>query len=799
MPRVRALLLLLLGPVVAVAIGMSLLLTIYVPSHGAAARLGQLLSRSFGMEIDVGRIEVPLSWREPGTIILHDVGVFEPRTHTTFLLARSAKVRLDLLPLIQRELKFRWIEVERPEFRFEGTNSMPCDAAFAYLNRALEGWADLASEAHRVAVDRLTLRRGAVSTASVRLTDVELDARGWGSPTHQVEVSGQFTLSGSAFPFQAAAQVSALAKPSSPDSPTPEGAHSDRSPVHMAAWMRIERAWLAPLQPLVPQLDLQATRASGLLNLGFSPGGPVVGAFEARADDLFMQGGKEPWDPNFRARFEVKPAEGTASILEAIFSAPGVQAKGTGEVGCAKDRVRYRIRAKDLVMNLAELRESLPWLREAVAGRVVVEDVEAKGVSLDRSPQLKLAGRLEDIGPFALWGMPLMSLDGHWQATRDLDRLRARAALEASSDGGKLKAEGMITLTLQDELLKIPEFALTLGDHAQILLSGTLPLETKPGHVRTLKFVLPTTKTAVLQEAISGLLPEVLVATHLSGALEATLNLSENRLHGEVRLEDVGVEGELMTLRGGSGRIPLMGRLDVPSKLLGEAWPGLSEEVYEQALQDFRQRASAPSLVIASMSYTGLALQDLRVQFSPHEDALAIDHLTFRCLGGIGWARGVVDLFGGSLHLAVLLEGLSLRELSHQFPSIQGYISGKVNGMLEFLLPLFEPSRATGRARFWSVDSEEEPREISRALLERLGAQAGTIVNLLALWGDRPYDHGLLEVTLKDRTLTFHRLELSNTTLLVRDLDIKVVPPYNKIAIQELLETMQETWKRVQQ
>ena len=375
--------------------------------------------------------------------------------------------------------------------------------------------------------------------------------------------------------------------------------------------------------------------------------------------------------------------------------------------------------------------------------------------------------------------------------------------------GGGVSLSGTVPFAFEDGLLKVPELSLTVGDEAHIVFAATLPLDGKAGRVRSLKLLLPPTKISSLQKAILGLLPSMLLDANLQGALEAKVEILGDQVQGEVRIQEMGINGGILNMAGASGRIPLLGNFKFEisdfKKVPGEGWLELSEQVFKNEMLRFAQQAvsqppasSSPSLTISSVSFAGLTLRDLAVHFSTRNGPLVIDHLSFQGLGGSGRGRGLLDLFGGSLRLMLLVEGLSLREICDQFPPIKGYISGKVNGMLELSLPLFEPSQAKGRARFWAVKSKEEPRKISKALIERLGGQSGGFFNLLALRGDRSYNHGLLEVALEDRSLTFHRLEISNTILFIKDLDIKVVPPYNTIAIQDLFDTIQETWERVQ-
>lgn len=1216
MAKVRAILYVFFGLFVAIAIGIVLFLKVYLPRPEAAAHLSRLLSRSFGIEMTIGRIEVPSGWTTLQPIIFHDVvlsrpgiegavkrvevplgfgtigqatfsglAFFDPPTHTPLFQAQSIKLSVRFLPLLRREVKFRWIEVEGPEIRFEGPPFKECDVALAYLDWALEGWADLEREAHRLPVERLILQRGVLAMVRFRFTDVELRAEDWGQPQHHVQLSGKFAFAGSSLPFHAEARISAV-------------------PFHMATQLRFEEAPLAPLQSLIPTLDLQASRATALLTLAISSK-EMEGTFEAKAQGVVIRGGKAPWNPTVRARFRLEAPRAEAAISEFSLTAPGVQANGEGKARCLGKGVDYAIKVKDFTTNLAELRGKIPGLTEEAGGSVVVQTFGAKGRWPDRPPKLKIAGFFEGMGPFAFKAIRLLGFNGPWQVEGDLDRLKAqvnlkgtgcwmsdvrcrtlnfqhpissiqhpvrialtgsiqgsarkgdftleplkveidplgkarltgklrgwgRASVEletgpiqldlatlhqliapfqadlkveavehlslrftggpkafpyeweawaelrafslklpghsatlrgmkaklsgrgmkdiegtilgtalsvdehllepltlafgfhdgrlsfkdlkASAYGGEVEGEGAfvpstsegelrfrirhlrlgkllaqlkinqgfqlpslsqsstssltmsgegslkisrrglsfqlktepvpatevaaftlgkasvlpvalssgevwgevvgswglgtggwglelsgtlslqkvgilslripfeyrdgmfrfwgdqvplwvgsgwwvvgkpattdslpptpyhlpirarggevvlswqgqlssqgfrlagqallqkleldwgregappwslpplngtVPFTLEDGLFKVPEIPLTIGDQAQIFLAATLPLA-RSQTPWVLKSYLPPTKTSSLQKAIPGLLPRMLLDARLQGVLEARVEVFGDRVQGEVRIQDGGVNDGIVTIEGVSGRIPLTGRWGASPK---RRWEGWSEAIPQTPA------SGSPFLTISSFSYAGLTLRDLAVHFSTRNDPLAIDHLSFQGLGGRGRGRGFLDLFGGSLHLQLFVEGLSLREICDQFPPIKGYISGKVNGMLELDLPLFEPSQAKGRARFWAVKSKEEPRKISKALIERLGGQSGGFFNLLTIRGDRRYNHGLLEMTLQDRSLTFHRLEISNTLLFFKDLDIKVIPPYNTIAIQDLFDTIQETWERVQ-
>lgn len=129
------------------------------------------------------------------------------------------------------------------------------------------------------------------------------------------------------------------------------------------------------------------------------------------------------------------------------------------------------------------------------------------------------------------------------------------------------------------------------------------------------------------------------------------------------------------------------------------------------------------------------------------------------------------------------------------FPPIRGYISGRLNGLADLSISQFALDQAQGTARFWAVDSRQERNEISRILIEKLAGQRIRYFNLFGQ--DRRYDRGVLHVILRRGDLIFHELDISHTTLGIKDLDIKVAPNFNKIGLNHLLESIRKATERI--
>jgi len=366
---------------------------------------------------------------------------------------------------------------------------------------------------------------------------------------------------------------------------------------------------------------------------------------------------------------------------------------------------------------------------------------------------------------------------------------------------------GRVGFAFRDRVLRLPEASFRIGATMQVKATATLPLPPTEDLPRRFTLQIPSVKLDELHRTLSSSFPLTLQGAEVSGTIGGGVEVVGETVKGEVTLQRLGLKAGAAGIEGISGRIPLIGTLGPSRKDRFVEWPEVSGEdpkqtlrAFEALLQAFRvpPPPSPPSLTVTSLNFAGLELKDLAFHLAPREGRLVIEQLTFQGFGGRGWGSGVIDPFGRSLRMAIMLEEISLQALCAQFPPIKDYLMGRVNGMIELSLPLAEPEEAEGQARFWAVPSKTEPRKINRELITRLGGQYRGFLSFLWFRRDRPYDYGFLDVRLADRLLTFKRLELSHRNLLgKKDLEIKVVPPFNTIPLADLLETIREVGERV--
>ncbi|CBE67294.1 MAG: hypothetical protein F9K13_00035 [Candidatus Methylomirabilis oxygeniifera] len=386
---------------------------------------------------------------------------------------------------------------------------------------------------------------------------------------------------------------------------------------------------------------------------------------------------------------------------------------------------------------------------------------------------------------------------------RNLSLNLARAKTQSASPIMRLR--GSIPFALNNGLLTIPKTALHEDGGLTLILTGSLPLDHKSPNAARVHLSVPWTEVSALRPMLTALTEGPPDAAHFIGRLQADLEFIGQSYHGSLALQNVSVRSNFFRLEAATGVIPLHGQIGQssiasddrasPSEQIGERH--LSEQAYQAAVERLSKMPSKipASLTINSLRYDPIELRNITVALAQSDNQVAIRQFSFDAWGGRWSGWGTVEPLGGGIELTVLTEGLSLRAICDAFRPFQGYISGRINGLLDLRIPQFAINRAHGNARYWTVGSLQEGRKISRALIEQI---AGQQIRYFSPFGvARRYDRGVLDVTLQAGDLVFHELEISHTTLGWRDLDVRVSPTFNKIGLTHLIETIRETIERV--
>jgi hypothetical protein len=138
----------------------------------------------------------------------------------------------------------------------------------------------------------------------------------------------------------------------------------------------------------------------------------------------------------------------------------------------------------------------------------------------------------------------------------------------------------------------------------------------------------------------------------------------------------------------------------------------------------------------------------------------------------------------------LVVNGLSLKALCKSLPNLEGYISGRVDGVISVHGIGGDQKRMTGFVDLWAREGGGEKMLVSKQFLQRLAKQK---LSGFFLSRDRPYDRAEIKATLERGELTFNELQILNTNMLgVKDLNVNIAPTQNRIALDHLLESIKE-------
>jgi hypothetical protein len=335
-------------------------------------------------------------------------------------------------------------------------------------------------------------------------------------------------------------------------------------------------------------------------------------------------------------------------------------------------------------------------------------------------------------------------------------------------------------------------------------LSGTVTGFLEKGRRARVKISLPETGVAKIRETFWDIFPDSLLYTGLEGSFSAALSMdygdSDWSLDGLVDINQC-------TLRGENGEYvigPIQGTLPVrySKKSRGEqplSLPPFEKSRFDSLFKTYSEEApgaGSHTITVGGLQYGFPLLENIRLHIGARGHLLNEIRFNANIFGGSLRGALVLDLSQElSYRGGLLIKGMSLTALCDGFKPIQGFISGKVDGIGSFKGSRTGLQGLMGRAEFWADPKGGEKMRISREFLERIGGPTAKFY-----LGERPFDTGVMDVYLLDGYLIFKELELSNRNLLgMTDLSVKVVPLSNRIALDHLLWTITEAAARAKE
>ena len=307
----------------------------------------------------------------------------------------------------------------------------------------------------------------------------------------------------------------------------------------------------------------------------------------------------------------------------------------------------------------------------------------------------------------------------------------------------------------------------------------------------------PEVKALDVRETFWDIFPDSLLYIGMDGSLTADISVrydaSALEVNGKLLLGDLVLNGENGEYSVGPmrGVLPVvytqgndtMSPPELPSFEQGE-FKNTSHYYAEQKRDD-----SYNLISLGTVSYGFQLLDNVNLWVRPEGKFMHIGYFSGNIFGGKLHGSGIMNLADKFQYKAgFLLEGLSLTQLCERIEPIKGYISGKVNGTATVKGSGAGLSQLIGKADFWTYGTKDEKTKISKEFLHKVGGPS-----LKMYLGDRNFDRGIMSLYLQNGFVIFRELEISNRNFIgIKDLDMKVAPLNNRIAIDHLMWSITE-------
>ncbi|WP_129124805.1 AsmA family protein [Geomonas oryzae] len=372
--------------------------------------------------------------------------------------------------------------------------------------------------------------------------------------------------------------------------------------------------------------------------------------------------------------------------------------------------------------------------------------------------------------------------------------------LSASKDGKRALSGGSLFLSgnYASGKLSIGEGLLSPGKGVALRVRGEVARAASPAREGSLTLSLPETPVDALVDTAINLMPQAIQEATLKGTLSGggKLELRGGRqlLDGRLEVHGGGIDSpsQKLTISGIDGTLPVS--MDFSAKAAPR--PRDSREFsrgnYRRVLAELKgMSAGGNALNIDRISYGTLQLEKLALQLRASNGVMEVLPLRATLYKGAILGTGYLAMGTKANYRAdLLVNGVSLKQLCGSIPSVQGYISGKVDGVISFRGTGGGIDGTAGFVELWAREGKDEKMLVSKEFLQRLAKQK---LSGFFLSRDRPYDAAEIKATLQDGDLTFNTLRIVNTNFVgVKDLNVNIAPTQNRIGLGHLLESIRE-------
>ena len=381
---------------------------------------------------------------------------------------------------------------------------------------------------------------------------------------------------------------------------------------------------------------------------------------------------------------------------------------------------------------------------------------------------------------------------------------RGRGISLADAGGKTVLSGASLALkgSLSREALSITEASLAPGGDVALKVKGEVAKPFSDTRRGALTFILPETSLNALVESLINLVPRTVQEATLSGTVAANgrVELNEGRrlLEGDVTVKGgrMEVAPQKLVVAGINGRLPIS--LDLTGKTAAKPRDGIefSRQNYQRLLARLRDlRPGGEVVTVGKISYGTLELGQTIANLRASNGLIELTSLRTTLYEGSLLGAGYLAL-GDKLSYRgdLLVNGVSMRTLCRTIPNLEGYISGRVDGVFSMQGVGGGVKGIAGFLDLWAREGGGERMLVSKEFLQRLAKQK---LSGFFLGRDRPYDMAEMKGTLAGGDLTFDSLKIVNTNVFgVRDLNVSIAPTQNRIALDHLLESIKEATVR---
>ncbi len=363
---------------------------------------------------------------------------------------------------------------------------------------------------------------------------------------------------------------------------------------------------------------------------------------------------------------------------------------------------------------------------------------------------------------------------------------------------------GELEFTVNPETISIVKGFISNDEGKRFSFTGGV--KDYAGENRNINLVAPDIPLDFLIDVFSGYLPDSTFILDVEGSVavdfEALNFLSDKEIwNGKIKIKNSTISAFInnadVLVEDVEGSITIREIEDTKSRLKGLLGSDLTinRQVFKKYLAEIKEEADTEArdyIKIGKLQYGFFEMDKIEAKFEMDNDELNLIYMRSDLYKGNLYASGLLN-YGDSeelYNINLLFSELSLKSISDSLPSMQGYITGLIDGLIWFSGGNSYTS-INGPFSFWARDGKDEKRTIGRALLEKIGATGRFFTG-----SSRRYDKGEIAGYIKDGFITFKKFIISNRILGYTDLKIKADERQNSITIKHLLSVIRELARR---